>query len=87
AALHPTAANQTYNLDGIRPVSIKEVAEIVQSFISGTEIQYVEARPGDFKGFSASSEKALRDFGWRAHTDIRAGIEQYIEWARKEMGK
>ncbi|MBI4098645.1 MAG: NAD-dependent epimerase/dehydratase family protein [Candidatus Magasanikbacteria bacterium] len=85
AALNPTAANQTYNLDGLRPVSIKEVAEIVQSFIPGTEIQYVEARPGDFKGFAASSEKALRDLGWRAHTDIREGIRQYIEWARNEV--
>ncbi|MEK7481283.1 MAG: aminotransferase class I/II-fold pyridoxal phosphate-dependent enzyme [Patescibacteria group bacterium] len=85
AALNPAAANQTYNLDGIRPVSIKEVAEIVQSFILGTEIQYVEARPGDFKGFAASSEKAWRELGWRAHTDIREGIRQYIEWARNEV--
>jgi len=84
AALNPAAANQTYNLDGLRPVSIKELAEIVQSFIPGTIIQYVEARPGDFKGFSASSEKALRDLGWRAHTDIREGIRQYIEWAKNE---
>lgn len=86
AALRAEAANQTYNLDGIRPVSIKEVAEIVQSFIPGTDIQYVEARPGDFKGFSASSEKALRDLGWRAHTDILEGIRQYIEWAKRERG-
>jgi len=84
AALRDEAVNQTYNLDGIRPVTIKEVAEIVQSLIPGTEIQYVDARPGDFKGFSASSEKALHDLDWRATTDIHEGIRRYIEWAKNE---
>ncbi|MEK7102229.1 MAG: NAD-dependent epimerase/dehydratase family protein, partial [Patescibacteria group bacterium] len=86
AALAPQAANQTYNLDGIRSVSVKEVAEIVQSFISGTVVQHVEARPGDFKGFATSSEKAFRELGWRAHTDIREGIGRYIEWAKRDRG-
>jgi len=82
AVLQPQAASQTYNLEGLREVSIKEVAEIVQSLIPGAEIGYKPSRPGDFSGFSASYEKASRELGWQPQVDIREGIRRYIEWAK-----
>ena len=85
AALQTQAANQTYNLDGLRQVTVKEVAEIVQSLIPDSEIEYKEARPGDFKGFSASYKKANRELGWEPRIDIRDGIARYIAWVREQQ--
>ena len=86
-ALQPKAANQTYNIEGLRPVSIREIAEIVQELIPGTTVNYTDARPGDFKGFSASYEKARRELGWEPTTDIREGIKQYVEWVKTTTNK
>lgn len=84
-ALRPEAANKTYNLDGLRPVSIREIAEIVQSLIPGTVVEYTEARPGDFRGFSASYERATRELGWKPTTDIHEGIKHYVEWIKAQQ--
>jgi UDP-glucose 4-epimerase len=80
AGLKPVAINQTYNLDGTRKVSIREIAETVQKILGDVTIEYVEARPGDFVGKDASSEKALSELGWQASTPFEDGVRRYIEW-------
>jgi len=80
AGLKPIAINQTYNLDGQHKVSIKEIAETVQKILGDVTIEYVEARPGDFVGKDASSEKALRELGWQATTPFEEGVRRYVEW-------
>ena len=49
------------------------------------KIEYGSARPGDFSGKEASSEKALRDLGWKATTPFEEGVRRYIEWYREEL--
>src|SRR6266702_4387193 len=83
AALQPTAKNQIYNLEGIRPVTIKEVAETISRIIDGVRIEYREARPGDFKGRIAANDKALKQLGWKPTVDLEEGVRKYVEWYRK----
>lgn len=80
AALKESAKNQVYNLDGIRPITIKEIAETVARLIPGTKVEFKPGRPGDFKGKIASDDKAYRDLGWKPKVDLEAGIKTYIEW-------
>jgi len=87
AALADIARNQVYNLDGIRPITVKEVAETVARLIKGTKIEYKEARPGDFKGKNVSSEKAYRELNWKPKIDLEEGIRRYIEWYKKNVLK
>jgi UDP-glucose 4-epimerase len=82
AALRPEAANKTFNLDGPRAVTVREIAEIITELIPGTRIEYRPARPGDFEGRSASVLKAQSELGWVPRIDIREGIRRYIEWYR-----
>jgi UDP-glucose 4-epimerase len=84
AGLKPAAINQTYNLDGTRKVSIREIAETVQKILGDVTIEYVEARPGDFVGKDASSEKALRELGWQASTPFEEGVRRYIDWYKAQ---
>jgi len=80
AALKHVPTNQTYNLEGLRPVTIKEIAETVKKLIGNVAIEYEEARPGDYGGALVSSEKAKRELGWEPKVDFEEGVRRYIEW-------
>jgi UDP-glucose 4-epimerase len=84
AALKDVAKNQTYNLDGMRGVTIKEVAETVKEIIgNNVEIKYEKGRPGDYSGIVVSNEKAKRELGWEPKIDFREGMERYIAWYKE----
>ncbi len=82
AALKEEANNKIYNLEGMRPVTIKEIAETVSKIVGGTRVEFVESRAGDFVGRKASNEKAGRELGWRPKTDLVEGIMKYLDWYR-----
>ena len=85
AALSQVAKNKIYNLEGIRPVTIKEVADTVSKIIDGVKIEYRGSRPGDFKGRMASNEKASTELAWRPKIDLEQGIRKYIQWYREAV--
>lgn len=87
AALQKKAINNTYNLEGSRPVTIKEIAETVQKLIGNVKIEYKEARPGDYSGSIASSEKAKRELGWEPKVSFEEGVKRYIEWYKSNVRK
>jgi UDP-glucose 4-epimerase len=87
AALNPVATNQTYNLEGIRPISIKQVAEMIQAALPGSTIKYVEARPSNFAGTSVSGDKAKKELGWEPRVDFTEGVRRYIDWYRGVLRK
>ena len=82
AALQKVAENKIYNIDGQRPVTVKEVAEAVMKIIGKVGIRYVPSRPGDFRGRKVSSEKAKKELGWEATTPLEEGIRKYLAWLK-----
>jgi UDP-glucose 4-epimerase len=84
AALKEVARNQIYNLQGLRKVSIKEIADIVKRLVGSVKIEYAETRPGDYDGRIISSEKARKDLEWEPKVDIEEGIRRYIKWYKKQ---
>ena len=87
AALKESAENHTYNLEGMRPITVKEVAETVKKLVGDVEIEYKEERPGDFEGKTVSAEKAKRELGWEPKVDFEEGVRRYIEWYKNSMVK
>jgi len=83
AVLRAEASNQTYNLEGMRPITIKEVAETVKKLLGNVAIEYKEARAGDYEGKLVSAEKAKRELGWEPKVDLEEGIKRYIEWFKE----
>ena len=83
AALKDIAENKTYNLEGMRPITVKEVAETVKKLIGDVEIEYKEKRPEDFEGKVVSAEKAKRELGWEPKVDFEEGVRRYIEWYKQ----
>jgi UDP-glucose 4-epimerase len=82
-ALKNIAKNKTYNLEGMRPITVKEVAETVKKLVRDVEIEYKEGRPGDFEGKIVSAEKAKRQLGWEPKVDFGEGVKKYIDWYQK----
>ena len=83
AALKEAAINQTYNLEGGRPVTVREVAETVQKLVGNVEIQYTGARTADFQGRTISFERARAELSWEPRVDFQEGAKRYVEWYRK----
>lgn len=78
------ALNRTYNLEGMRKVTIREIAETINRLLEGgVKIEYTPARPGDYAGKEVSAEKAGRDLGWEPTVDFEEGMRHTIEWFRE----
>jgi len=84
AALQDTAKNKVYNLDGMRPISIREIAETVSNLLDGVKIEYKDVRAGDFKGRIASDEKASIELGWEPKIDFEEGMTNTIAWHKTQ---
>jgi len=85
AALKEVAINQTYNLVGIRPVTVKEIAETVKKLVADVPTEYKEARLGDYSGAIASTDKAKKELGWQPQVDFEEGVRRYIEWYKRNL--
>ena len=83
AALKEAAVNQIYNLEGMRPITIKEVAETVKKLVGNVDIQYKEARTGDYEGKIVSGDRVKKELGWEPKVDFVEGVKRYIEWYRE----
>ena len=79
-ALRPEAANRVYNLAGTETTTILEIAQTVRDTLGNVEIAHTEARAGDFGGKEVSSERAVRELGWRASTPFEEGVRRYVAW-------
>lgn len=80
-ALAPVAENQTYNLEGPRPITVLEVAETVKKLLGGNvKIEFKPPRPGDYRGKVVSNDKARRDLDWEPEVEFEEGMRRYLEW-------
>jgi UDP-glucose 4-epimerase len=84
AGLAQVATNRVYNLAGEESVTIRQIAETVQTLIGDTEIVYTPARPGDFGGKVVSSARARTELAWTAGTPFAEGVGRYVEWRRAQ---
>lgn len=85
AALSKNAENQIYNLEGLRPITVKEVAETVKKILGeDVEITYTPARAGDYKGKTVLNTKAEQDLNWTPKVDFEEGVRNYIDWYKEQ---
>ena len=85
AALKSEAKNQVINLEGPRNISVKEVADTVNDLFDGkVQIDYVEARPGDYAGKVVSNEKGKKLLGWEPKVDFKEGAKSFVDWYKSQ---
>jgi UDP-glucose 4-epimerase len=87
AALKPEAAHRTYNLEGAEKITIRQIAETIQKILGEVQIEYVEQRPGDFRGKIGISKRAKDELGWEPKVSFEDGVRRYIDWYKtRESG-
>ena len=87
-AMQDSAANQTYNLEGRRQVTIIEVAEGIKKLVGDhVKIEFVPERPGDFGGKEVSAEKARRELDWKPTVEFEDGLRETVAWFRQRWGR
>ncbi len=79
-ALDDAAVNETFNIEGAEPVSIREIAESVCSLIGTGVVEYGEPRPGDLKARTVSNARARDELGWEPTTTFTDGLARTYAW-------
>ena len=83
-AMNDRGANETYNLEGARPITVLEVAEGIRRILGDqVRIEFTPERPGDFGGKEISAEKARSELDWEPHVEFEDGLARTVEWFRK----
>jgi UDP-glucose 4-epimerase len=86
-AMNEVAANQTYNLEGLRKITVLEVAKGIRAVIGDhVKIDFVPERPGDFGGKEVSADKACQELGWKPAVRFDEGLRITVDWFRKRWG-
>jgi UDP-glucose 4-epimerase len=85
-ALQDVATNQTYNFEGMRAVTVRQLAEAFQRVWGPVEVEYRSepARAGEFQYIRKiiSNAKAFVELGWEARTDLEEGLRRTVDWYR-----
>ena len=63
------------------------MAETVKKLVGNVNIEYREARPGDYEGKIVSAEKARKELNWEPKVDLKEGIARYIRWYKENILK
>jgi UDP-glucose 4-epimerase len=84
-AMQERAANQTYNLEGTRKVTVLEVAEGIKKILGDdVKLDFVPARPGDFGGKEVTANKARLELDWYPTVSFEEGLNRTVEWFRQK---
>jgi dTDP-glucose 4,6-dehydratase len=84
AVLRQGRDGEIYNIGGNRSLPNLEVVREVLALTGKPEslIEYVKDRPGHDRRYALSSEKLMRETGWRPCMDFETGLAKTIEWYR-----
>jgi nucleoside-diphosphate-sugar epimerase len=84
AGLVPATVGQAVNVARGREVSIKDLARAVARACGRPEIapSFDAPRPADVRRHLAATQKAEKIMGYRADTDLEAGLARYVAWVR-----
>jgi dTDP-glucose 4,6-dehydratase len=84
ALLEKGREGEIYNIGGNRSLPNKSVVEMILAITGkpSSLIEYVADRPGHDRRYALSSEKVMREAGWKPATAFEEGLKSTVEWYR-----
>ncbi len=75
---------EIYNIGGNRSLPNKSVVDMILAITGkpSSLIEYVTDRPGHDRRYALSSEKLMRETGWKPETGFEQGLQATVEWYR-----
>ncbi len=88
AVIEKGRAGEIYNIGGSRALPNIAVVKEILSQLGKPEslMQTVTDRPGHDRRYALSSEKLMRETGWRAEMPFEEGLRATIDWYRDNPG-
>jgi GDP-L-fucose synthase len=69
------------NLGSGEEISVRDLLEMIRTMVGATGVvRWDRAKPDGQPRRSLDTSRAAREFGWRAKTSLRAGLNETIEW-------
>ena len=85
-----TATGKAYNLGGMRPYSLREVAEILQGLCPKLQIESIpfpeERKKIDIGSYVADWTLVERELGWRPTVDLPEGLRRTVAYYQTCLG-
>jgi GDP-L-fucose synthase len=87
AAAEKYAKPEFVNLGSGEEISIRNLMELIRS-LTGFEgaVRWDSTKPDGQPRRCLDTSKALKEFGWRARTSLREGLEKTISWFQEACG-
>jgi nucleoside-diphosphate-sugar epimerase len=85
AATHDNAANETFNITRGEGRSIKELAEVIGTYVGGVDTVETQAQMSRPKRGALDIEKAREMLGYEPKYSLEEGMAEYIEFVQ-DMG-
>ena len=83
-ALNKKAENQILNVEGMRKISIKNIADTIRTLMDREiKVEYTPERPGDYEGKEASNKKINSLLDWEPKIDFKDGMKKTIYWFKQ----
>lgn len=84
AVIERGRAGEIYNIGGSRALRNREVVERILDAVGKPHslMQAVKDRPGHDRRYALSSEKAMRETGWKPRQPFEEGLLTTVEWYR-----
>lgn len=77
--------NEIFNIEGSEPISIFQLAKLIQKRFSYSQIMNVNSRNNDFEGKTISIQKAKTMLNWEPLISFETGLTKYIDWWIKNV--
>jgi len=84
---HHGVLGEIYNIGGENELTNIFIVEKILRYINKNEslITFVKDRPGHDRRYSLSLNKIRRQLGWHPKTSFKKGIEETVEWYRRNQ--
>lgn len=81
-----SVVGEVFNIGAGKQITVNDLISVIES-ISGkiAKVQYIEKQKGDVSDTWADISKVKEILGWHAKTEIRLGLDKYIEWINKKQ--
>jgi dTDP-glucose 4,6-dehydratase len=86
--LHKGKMGEIYNAGVDKPISMREIVEIVAKCLDKNfedVVKITEGRIGEDAQYWLSSKKLFDDTGWRPEISIGEGIKETVDWVKENM--
>jgi dTDP-glucose 4,6-dehydratase len=86
--IHKGKMGEIYNAGVDKPISMREIVEIVAKCLDKNfddVVNITKGRIGEDSQYWLSSKKLLKDTGWKPEISIEEGIKETVDWVKENM--